>query len=590
MKKTLPSIFLIIACLMCRQELFAQFVKSIGATNAEYGQGITYDASGNIYVIGDFRGKADFDPGPKTFFLQSSCPCDESDPLIPDVFFAKYSKNGAFIWAKKIGGSGYDYGRAIGIDSVGNVYITGSFESTADFDPGTAVKNLISFGGKDIYLAKYNANGDYVWAENIGGVGFDESNALSVNAAGVVTIAGYFGNVVDFDPLSTTTSFDAGGSSDPFFAKYNTNGNLIWAKDIAGSGESSAQNIFIDAAGFIYVTGNFFGTADFNTGAGVFNLTGVSAKDAFYTKYNSTGDFIWAASVGSSGDQTGQSIIADKNGNVYATGYFGGTVDFNPGSGVFNLASSNGFFNAYLLKLNKNGAFVWANNIGGNQDDIGFSLALDTAQNVYAAGYFNGTASFSSNLSLTSAGGTDIFIAVYKSSGNLLTAMREGGATDDWANSIAIDAKGFIYLTGYYTGTTQFNINGTATTLTSAGNADVYFLKAKRNSLQTSVVANADETFAVSKIVAENKVQLYQNSPNPFTSKANIKYYLPVSTKVRLSIIDINGKEVLVLQNSMQDKGEYSIDLSASNLSSGMYIYCLQTSDAIITKKLIVNK
>ena len=382
---------------------------------------------------------------------------------------------------------------------------------------------------------------------------------------------------------------DAGSSSDPFFARYDGNGNLIWAKDISGSGESSAQNIFIDATGFVYVTGNFFGTADFNTGVGVFNLTGAGAKDAFYAKYNSTGDFVWAASVGSGGDQTGQSIIADKNGNVYATGYFVGTVDFNPGNGVFNLTSSNGFFNAYLLKLNKNGAFVWANNIGGNQDDIGFSLALDATQNVYAAGYFNGTASFGSNQSLTSAGSTDIFIAVYKPSGSVLTVMQEGGTTDDWASSIAIDAKGFIYLTGYYTGTAQFFINGNSIALTSAGNADVYFLKAKRTSLQTPVLENNNQSFAINTI-NESKVQLYQNSPNPFTTNTSIKYFLTASTTVRLSVIDINGKEVMVLKNALQDKGEYSVSLNASSLNNGIYVYRLQTSDTIITRKLVVNK
>src|SRR5678810_1268996 len=121
MKKPLPGIFLVIACFICRQQLSAQYVKSIGGTNAEYGKSITYDALGNIYIIGDFRGKADFDPGPGTYFLKSSCPCDESDPLIPDIFFAKYSGKGKLIWANKIGGSGYDYGKGIGVDSSGNV-------------------------------------------------------------------------------------------------------------------------------------------------------------------------------------------------------------------------------------------------------------------------------------------------------------------------------------------------------------------------------------------------------------------------------------------------------------------------------------
>src|SRR5436853_4146126 len=114
---------------------------------------------------------------------------------------------------------------------------------------------------------------------------------------------------------------------------------------------------------------------------------------------------MWADRIGGIGDQTGLGIAADSNGNVYATGYFQGTVDFNPGPGVFNL-SSPAFFNAYLLKLNNNGSFGWVKNIGGAQDDIGLSVAVDTNQNVYTTGYFNGTANVSASTTLTCAGST----------------------------------------------------------------------------------------------------------------------------------------------------------------------------------------
>lgn len=590
MKTSLRLAVVMTILLFVKQPLSAQFVKSVGGTGADYGQAIAYDAAGNSYIIGDFRGKADFDPGPGTLILKSSCPCDESNPLLPDIFFAKYSKNGALIWAKQIGGGGYDYGKAIGVDAAGNVYITGSFENTVDFDPSAGVVNLIAAGGKDTYLAKYTPNGNYVWAEKTGSGGYDESNSLWVNSAGVVTIAGYFGGVVDFDPSPATVSYDAGSSSDPFFARYATDGSLVWAKDISGNGESSAEHVFVDSTGNIYLSGNFFGTADFNTGAGIFNLTGAGSKDPFYAKYTSTGDFVWAASVGGGGDETGQSIIADKAGNVYATGYYIGTVDFNPGAGVFNLSSGPGFFNAYLLKLNKDGVFAWANNIGGTQNDIGLSLALDAQQNIYVTGYFSGIASFSSTQSLTSSGSTDIFIAAYKGSGTLFSLFKEGGVTDDWASCIAIDAKGFLYVTGYYTGNAQFTINGSTTTLTSAGNADVYFMKAKRNSLQPVAALTSTESLVTTKAIDDNKVMLYQNAPNPVMSQTNIGYYLPALTKVRLSIMDINGKEVMLLKNGTQDKGAYTIQLSAANLSSGVYVYRLQANNEIITKKMIVNK
>ena len=147
--------------LMAIPSAYSQWVKSIGGPNADYGQSITTDVNGNVYVIGDFRGKADFDPGPGTFYLKSSCPCDASNPLKPDVFFAKYNKAGALVWARKVGGSGTDNSKAIGVDAGGNVYITGNFELTADFDPGDGTYNLTSNGGQDIFLAKYNSKGEF---------------------------------------------------------------------------------------------------------------------------------------------------------------------------------------------------------------------------------------------------------------------------------------------------------------------------------------------------------------------------------------------------------------------------------------------
>ena len=216
----------------------------------------------------------------------------------------------------------------------------------------------------------------------------------------------------------------------------------------------------------------------------------LDAKDPFFAKYTSSGDLTWAASLAGAGDQAAQSIVADNTGNAYITGYFTGKVDFNPGQQKFNLTSSPGSFNSYILKLDKKGKFLWANNIGGPQDDIGLSLAIDANQVVYATGYFNGTADFGSILAsetisaatLTSAGSTDIYVAGYTQSGQLLFAKNAGGATDDWANSIAADDSGFVYLTGYYTGTASFPNN--ANTITSAGNADVYIWKLK--ALETS--------------------------------------------------------------------------------------------------------
>ncbi len=565
MKKKLSTAFLyalfITGNLFFASSAYSQWTESIGGRNADYGESITTDSSGNVYVIGTFRGKADFDPGPDSFFLKSSCPCDESDPLKPDIFFAKYRKSGALVWARKVGGSGNDDGKGIGVDANGNVYIIGTFESTADFDPSSSVYNLTSNGGLNIFLAKYNSNGLLVWANSIGNASFDYGTSLSVSNAGVVTIAGSFSGNVDFDPSPNNTFVDAGISSDPFFARYNTNGKLIWVKDIAGNGESAAQDIFIDPAGGIYITGSFFGTSDFDPGAGTFSLTGTDAKDIFYAKYNANGKLLWADRVGGMGDQAGLSIAADSTGNVYATGYFQGTIDFDPGAGTFNI-SSPAFFNAYLLKLNNNGSFGWVKNIGGPQDDIGFSVAVDARQNVYTAGYFNGTVSLGASTTLTSAGSTDIYVVGYNAAGKLLFANQSGGVTDDWANAIATDANGLVYLTGYYTGTATFDFQNSIT-LTGAGNADVYISKFRP--AKNTVGFSPGETpysFQKTTINTSAAVDIF---PNPVKDVLHV--HIKDASVTQILITDVTGNPLKKMNVIKQDE-----NISLSALHTGTYL------------------
>ena len=572
MNKNLKTFFsiLFLACYFFNApSASSQWTESIGGKNPDYGENITIDANSNVYVIGNFRGKADFDPGPDNFFLQSSCPCDESDPLKPDIFFAKYNKAGALIWARKVGGSGNDDGKDIGVDAAGNVYITGTFEATANFSDGFSTSNatgkLTSNGGLDIFLAKYNSNGILLWAKNIGGASFDYGNSLSVTSAGIVTIAGSFNGNVDFDPSSNNMFIDAGSSSDPFFARYNTNGNLVWVKDIAGSGESAAQDVFIDSSGRIYLTGNFFGTSDFDAGAGTFSLTGTDAKDIFYAEYNANGKLLWADRVGGFGDQTGLSITADNIGNVYATGYFQGTIDFNPGDGIFNL-SSPAFFNAYLLKLNSNGSFGWVKNIGGSQDDIGFSVAVDAKQNVYTTGYFNETINLGSS-TLTSAGSTDIYIARYNAAGKLLYANQSGGVTDDWAQAIATNADGFVYLTGYYTSTATFDFQNSVT-LTGAGNADVYISKFKptKNTIGGLV---EEATYSFQK-AADNKSIAIDVFPNPVKDIMHV--HIKDASVAQILITDVTGTPLIRMNTVKQDE-----NISLSGLHTATYL--VQLSD-----------
>ena len=174
------------------------------------------------------------------------------------------------------------------------------------------------------------------------------------------------------------------------FNKLDANGNLLWVKQFGGTGFDSSYSITLDAAGNIYTCGAFAQTADFNPGAGIFNLTAVGVFDVFISKLDLDGNFIWAKQSGGVNSDRGYGITVDINNNVYTTGYFGGTADFDPGTGTFNLTSA-GLSDVFVSKLDANGNFLWAKQFGGAATEIGSAIAVDAAGNVYITGQFSGT-------------------------------------------------------------------------------------------------------------------------------------------------------------------------------------------------------
>ncbi len=327
------------------------WAKSLGGTSEDIGNSIALDDSGNIYVAGYFRLTADFDPGTgsaDTAYLTGAG--------WEDIFFAKYSNSGDYIWAKSLGGPfEADIGNSIALDDSGNVYLTGYFRDTADFDPGPGTANLISAGNPDIFFAKYSSSGNYIWAKRLGGTFDDYGLSMALDDTGNVYITGYFEGTVDFDPGPGTASLTSAGypsvtRSDIFFAKYSSSGNYLWAKSLGGIGWDESTSIALDGTGNVYVTGYFQITADFDPGPGTANLTSAGNWDIFFAKYSSSGEYIWAKKLGGTSDDGGCSIALDSTGNVYVTGSFGGTADFDPGPGTVNLFSAGGadiFFAAF---------------------------------------------------------------------------------------------------------------------------------------------------------------------------------------------------------------------------------------------------
>ena len=411
--------------------------------------------------------------------------------MLTEVSIPSFAQAPDWLWAKAMGGTSDDRGYSVAVDDSGNVYTTGLFTGTADFDPGAGVFNLTSVAiGDDIFISKLNGSGNFVWAKAIVGTTYAESYSITIDASGNVYTTGVFNATVDFDPGAGIFNLTAGATQSFFVSKLDSSGNFVWAKTAGGASESWGTSIALDASGNVYATGHFYGMVDFDPGTGIFNLYSFGHESVFVSKLDTSGNFVWAKAIGggSSGlDRAwGQSITISTNagGDIYTTGYFEGTADFDPdSSGSFNLTSV-GFNDIFISKLDSAGNFVWAKTMGGTLSEFGYSVAIDPTGSgaVYTTGYFNSMADFDPGagiFNLTSAGGSDIFISKLDSSGNFVWAKRIGGSNYDYGYSIAVDpaGSGDVYTTGVFMGPVDFNPGSGLFPLTSAGGEDIFILK-----------------------------------------------------------------------------------------------------------------
>jgi len=318
------------------------WAKQMGGSNPDYAIAIAVDDSGNVYTTGDFWGTADFDPGTGT--------CNFSSAGLYDMFVSKLDKDGNFVWAKQMGGSSYEAGISLALDHDRNVYIAGHFKETADFDPGTGTYNLTSIGDYDIFVTKLDASGNFLWAKQMGGVGYDEGNSIAVDGSGNVYLTGNFKETGDFNSGTGEHILVSAGDADVFIGKYNTSGDFLWVNQLGAAGIDYGTSIAIDNSGNIHTTGAFCGTSDFNPGAGTYNMTSAGGFDLYVTEYDASGNFIYARRMGGTSEDLSKSITVDGGGNAYTTGYFNGIADFDPGAAEYNLTSV-GSYDLFISKL-----------------------------------------------------------------------------------------------------------------------------------------------------------------------------------------------------------------------------------------------
>ena len=240
------------------------------------------DATGNIVLAGSFMGTADFDPGAGTTNLVSIG--------VQDAFVSKYSSTGALVWARQIGAASSSLQSfSLGIDTADNVYSTGSFQNSVDFDPGPGTSTITATGGFDAYVWKLTSVGNFVWGRALGGSGADVGNGVAVDAAQNVVVVGNFANTIDFDPGVGTVSATSAGGQDAFVWKLNQSGSLEWGRALGGIGGETGTGTHVDSTGSAYVAGSFQATVDFDPSPDTANVTVAGDQDSFVWKLDTVG-------------------------------------------------------------------------------------------------------------------------------------------------------------------------------------------------------------------------------------------------------------------------------------------------------------
>lgn len=546
-----------------------EFAKSFGGKFQDVGSAIAVDLNGNVYTTGYYTDIADFDPDTSSYKLQ----CYGTN----DLYVSKMDAFGNFLWAINIKVSIDASGYSIETDSQNNVYVTGRFFGKADFDPGIGQSYLTSNFQHDVFILKLTEDGTYIWAKSIGGDLQESGNALEIDSKGSIYITGYFQSTVDFDPNIGIHNITAQGESDLFVLKLDANGNLIWVKTIGGFTYILGLSVKVDADGNVVMAGAFDSTIDFDPDSGMQIVNSIGGEDVFVLKLDSMGEFVWVKRIGGKYDDRSNSIALDTSGNILLTGYFEGKVDFDPGSGLTNLISLSGE-DVFLLKLDRNGNFMFAKNYGNsnpnsNLVDAGTSIAVDKNNTTYLSGFFSGKVSFKTSLDsfvLQSTGpSTNIFFLKLDEYGNFIWVYKASGLISKTVNQIKLDDRGNLYAVGYFGDTLGLDSRLGGVRLSSNGNSDVFIYKINHAAFSSLKDLRTFETLTY---------------PNPTSGKIN--YFVSNSDRsMRIEIYDMSGNLVF----NVKDVGTNNL-IDLTNQANGIYIIKLFQNDLLLQYQKILKQ
>lgn len=358
------------------------WLETLNSSTTDKGYSLRIGPSGYIYVVG---------------YSKVIFPAKTNRLHARDALLAKYGPDGTLMWGRPIDGDNFNETHDLEIDSAGNIYITGRFNTDSYFPGDTLWGN----GNTDLFLAKYNPQGDLLWVNGYGGPRNDESWGVSVDGAANVYIGGFFQDSCLFD---TTWVYGVGGK-DAFVAKHDSSGNLLWVRTFAGAGDDEVLSIKSTPEGHVYFGGNFQDSLFFGTDT----VTAISFFDIFFARMDSSGTVNWAEMAGGSSFDGLEDIQIGPDEDVYMCGFFFANLTFED---TITLTGAGGY-DAWMARIDSSGNYK-SSEISTYQATGSFlGLDMDQAENLYITGRYLDSLFLDSIVLAAPTRTTDFFLARY---------------------------------------------------------------------------------------------------------------------------------------------------------------------------------